>query len=292
MSNNISTTKYYIKEAKPLYERQLIFNNIDLFASNSKTKFYEKIFDAIDLSQFPKYHPSKYGPTGYSLHALFRSFIVMKTEKLARITELLSFLDTTPYIAYLCGFDPFKPLPSYSVFQRFIKNLDNKFLKEVMESQVLMLNELGFIDNSFVSCDGTPVFANTKQNNPKSFAGNKFSTDNPPKSDPDCKLGVHTASNPHNEKRYGFYWGYQNTVLTDAISGLPISEITTTANVSESSIVIDFLKETNKWFSLKESYFIGDKAYDTKKIYNYIRYDLKVMHLSHLTPATPREKRC
>lgn len=45
-----------------MYERQLIFNNIDLFASNSKTKFYEKIFDVIDLSKFPKYHTSKFGP--------------------------------------------------------------------------------------------------------------------------------------------------------------------------------------------------------------------------------------
>ena len=274
-----------------MYERQLIFNNIDLFASNSKTKFYEKIFDAIDLSKFPKYHTSKFGPTGYSLHALFRSFIVMKTEKLAKITELLSFLDTNPYIAYLCGFEPFKPLPSYSVFQRFIKNLDNELLKEVMESQVLRLNELEFIDNSFVSCDGTPIFANTKQNNAKSFASNKFSKDNPPKSDPDCKLGVHTASNSHNEKKYEFYWGYQNIVLTDAISGLPIAEKTTTANVSESSIVIDFLKETNKWFSLKETYFIGDKAYDTKGIYNYIRYDLKGHAFIPINPRNTKEKK-
>lgn len=105
----------------------MIFNNNDLFAFNRKTKFYEKIFDDIDLSQFQKSHTSKFDPTGYSLYALFRSFIIMKTEKLSRITELLSSLDTNPYIAYLCGFEPFKHLSSYSVFQRFIKNLDNKF---------------------------------------------------------------------------------------------------------------------------------------------------------------------
>jgi hypothetical protein len=72
---------------KPLYERQLIFNNIYLFASksNSKTKF--------------------------------------------KVTELLSFLDTNHYIAYLCDFKPFRSLPSYSVFQRFIKYIDNESLK-------------------------------------------------------------------------------------------------------------------------------------------------------------------
>lgn len=274
-----------------MYERQLIFNNIDLFASNSKTKFYEKIFDTIDLSSFSKYIPSKLGPKGYNRHALFRSFIVMRAEKLCEVTELCNFLDTNPYIAYLCGFEPFKPLPSYSVFQRFIKNLNNESLKEIMKSQVLELTELGFIDNSFVSCDATPVFANTKQNNPKSFASNKFSKKNHPKSDADCKLGVHTASNSHNEKKYEFYWGYKNVVLTDAISGLPIAEITTTAEVSESSMIIDFLKDTNQWFSLKETYFIGDKAYDTKDIHNFIRYDLDGHAFIPLNPRNSKEKK-
>nr|WP_272879053.1 hypothetical protein [Clostridium sp. Cult2] len=124
----------------------------------------------------------------------------MKLEKYSEIIEFYNFHDTNPYIAYLCGFEPFKLLPSYSVFQRFIKNVDNRYLKEVMQSQVLKLTKLGFVDSSFISCDATPVFANTKQNNPKSFATNKFSKDNPPKSDPNCKLGVHTASNAHNEK--------------------------------------------------------------------------------------------
>ena len=59
--------------------------------------------------------------------------------------------------------------------------------------------------------------ANTKQNNPKSFAKNKFSKENHPKSDPDCALGVHSASNQHNERRYEFYWGYKSHVLVDCM---------------------------------------------------------------------------
>lgn len=54
----------------------------------------------------------------------------MKLEKYSEVTELYNFLDTNPYIAYLCGFEPFKPLPSYSIFQRFIKNVDDSYLKE------------------------------------------------------------------------------------------------------------------------------------------------------------------
>ncbi|MBW4828116.1 MAG: transposase [Clostridiaceae bacterium] len=274
-----------------MYERQLIFNNIDLFSSNKKTKFYEKIFDVIDLSEFPMYIQSKFGPKGFNRHALFRSFIVMKAEKIREITELVNFLDTNPYIAYLCGLESFKALPSYSVFQRLIKNIDNDSLKNIMKSQVLKLKELGFIDSSFVSCDGTPIFANTKQNNPKSFAKNKFSKSNHPKSDLDCKLSVHTASNSHNKKKYDFYWGYQNIVLTDAISGLPIDELTTTADVCESTICIDFLKSTNSWFSLDETYFIADKSYDTRKIHNFIRYELNGHAFIPLNPRNTKKKK-
>lgn len=75
MSNNISATTYYIKGAKSLLECKLIFNNIDLFTPKSKTKLYEKTFNVIDLSNFPEHHPSKVEPSGYCLHALFRSFI-------------------------------------------------------------------------------------------------------------------------------------------------------------------------------------------------------------------------
>ena len=79
------------------------------------------------------------------------------------------------------------------------------------------------VDTSFIGLDSTPIAANTSQNNPKSFLSNKFKPDNQPKADTDCKLGVHTASNQTNEKKYEFYWGYKNHVLVDCISGLPIT---------------------------------------------------------------------
>lgn len=66
--------------------------------------------------------------------------------------------------------------------------------------------------------DSTPIKANTKLNNPKSFSKNKFSKDNQPKSDKDCKLGVYSASNDSSNKRYKFYWGYKNHIIVDAIS--------------------------------------------------------------------------
>ena len=215
----------------------------------------------------------------------------MKCEKLGYISDLLDYLNNNLYIAYLCGFDIFKPLPSYWTFERFIKDTSNYCLSKVMQGLVLNLKELGFIDNSFVSADATPIFANTKLNNPKSFSKNKFHKSNHPKSDKDCQLDIHIASNSHTEKNYNFYWGYKNHVLTDAISGLPIAEITTTADIKELSITVDFLKSTNDWFSLNELYFIADKGYDTKDINNFVRYFIKGHAFIPINPRGSKKHR-
>lgn len=140
-----------------------------------------------------------------------------------------------------------------------------------MQSQVLFLSQAGFIDTSFIGLDSTPVTSNTSQNNPKSFSKNKFKSENQPKTDKDCKLGVHTTSNQSNEKKYEFYWGFKNHVLVVCITGLPIFEITTTANVHDSSVALDILRQTNEFLPINECYFIAKKGYDAKDIYNTVK---------------------
>lgn len=53
--------------------------------------------------------------------------------------------------------------------------------------------------------------------------------------------------NPINQrKKYEFYWGYKNHVICDAISGLPIAEFSTTADINEISNLIEILTATNE----------------------------------------------
>ena len=194
----------------------------------------------------------------------------MKCEGFSQITDLADYLDNNRLIAHYCGFDITRELPSYWTYDRFIRNIDNDLLKQIMQSQVLKLAELGIIDTSFIGLDSTPVAANTKLNNPKSFSKNKFSKDNHPTSDKDCELGVHTASNQHNEKNFEYYLGYKNHVLVDLITGLPIFETTTGANISDSTVTSDILERTNSFISVNECSFAADKGYDVKAIYNVI----------------------
>lgn len=211
------------------------------------------------------------GRKGFPKEALLCAFIVMKCEGFSQITDLADYLENNRLIAHYCGFDIMRPLPSYWTYDRFLRQLDHGVLSEIMAQQVQTLYESGIVDASFIGLDSTPISANTRQNNPKSFAKNKFSKDNHPKCDPDCALGVHSASNQHNERRYEFYWGYKNHVLVDCISGLPLYELTTPANMTDSSVAKEILAAANTVLPLRECTFLGDKGYDVRDIYNTVK---------------------
>ena len=244
--------------------------DIHLFTSQPKAKFYDELFLNLDLSCMDT-ASARTGRKGYLKASMLCAFIVMKCEGFSQITDLVDYLENNKLIAYYCGFDITKELPSYWTFVRFLRKLDNGLLKQIMRQQVLKLVKLGVVDTSFIGLDSTPVMANTKLNNPKSFANNKFSKENQPKNDADCRLGVHTASNQINDKNYEFYWGYKNHVLVDCITGLPIYELTTTANISDSTVALDILSNTNAFLSVQECTFLADKGYDVKAIYNVVR---------------------
>lgn len=261
--------------------RQEIIRDITLFTSRGAASFYDKLFASLDF-ELPR---AKTGRTGFPKEAMLCAAIVMKCEGFDYITDLRDYLENNLLIAHYCGFDITKPLPSYWTFERFIKGTNNGDLKDVMASLVRKLYDLGVVDASFIGLDSTPNMANTAQNNPKSFAKNKFRKDNHPKADPDCALGVHTASNQHNEKNCEFFWGYKNHILVDCISGLPLYELTTPANVHDASVTEDILAGAKAVLPIDECTFIGDKAYDEKHVYNTVR------ELYHGDAVIPLNKR-
>lgn len=248
--------------------RQEILKDIRLFTSHSVAKFYDSLFLNLDLSFIPEF--PKTGRKGFSNHAMICAFIVIKREGFSMITDLVDYLNNNLLIAHYCSFDISASLPSYWIFYCFLKQIDNDMLSSIMKSHVLYLSKQDIIDVSFIGLDSTPIAANTSQNNPKSFLSNKFKPDNQPKADADCKLGVHTASNQTNEKKYEFYWGYKNHVLVDCISGFPIYELTTTGNLCDSTVALDILADTHTFLPITQCTFLADKSYDVKNIYNQV----------------------
>ena len=254
---------------------------MSLFTSQSVVKFYDNLFSTLNF-ELPR---ADTGRKGYPKEAMVCAFIVMKCESFSQITDLADYLENNLIIAHFCGFDILKPLPSYWTYDRFLRRIENGDLKEVMAGLVKQLYDRGIVDASFIGLDSTPVMANTAQNNPKSFQKNRFSKENHPSSDPDCALGVHTASNQYNEKNYEFYWGYKSHVLVDCISGLPLYELTTPANVMDSTVVKKILNAAAEILPLEECTFLADKGYDVKAIYNLIR---DVYHGETVIPLNKR----
>ncbi len=250
--------------------RQLMMNDIASFTSQPKARYYDELFMHLNLDSFPDRLYAK-GRQGYSRHAMLRAGIVMKCECFEYITDLVDYLNNNLLIAYYCGFEITKKLPEYHTFDRFFNRMDHELLEQVMASQVKELYEMGVLDASFIALDSTPMEANTAQNNPKSFATRKFDPENHPRCDPDCALGVHTASNQQNEKKTAYYRGYKCHILVDCMTGLPICEMTTGANVADSTVAIEMLEKANGIIPIKECTFMADKGYDVKAIYNAVR---------------------
>lgn len=274
--------------------RQLIMNDISLFTSQPKAKFYDELFINLNLDSIPDRTHEK-GRQGYSRHAMICAAIVKSCECFEYITDLVDYLNNNHIIAHYCGFDLTKKLPAYHAFERFFKNFDNNLLKKLMSEQVQKLYALGVVDASFIAIDSTPMAANTLQNNPKSFSRNRYAKENHPKCDPDCGLGVHTASNQHDERKFEYYWGYKSHVTVDCISGLPLYEMTTTADVYDGSVAVEILKETNAIIPVKECTLIADKAYDIKAIYNTVKdvYDGEcVIPLNQRNTKNPKKLSC
>lgn len=129
----------------------------------------------------------------------------MKCDEFALLTYLKDFFNNNLKITNLCSFDILRPLPSYTLFQRFIKNLSKYTMKEIFKNEVLELKKLGIISSGFFSLHSTSIKYNIKQNN-KSFTKSKFLKSNHPKYDKYFKLGIHSASNEiNNRKNFEYY---------------------------------------------------------------------------------------
>ena len=145
-----------------------------LFTSQSAAAFYDKLFGALEFT-LPR---AATGRRGFPKEAMLCAFLVMKCEGFGYITDLMDYLENNRIIAHYCGFDIMRPLPSYWTYDRFLRQLNNGELKTIMAGLVRQLYKLGVVDASFIGLDSTPVMANTRQNNPKSFAADKFDLKN------------------------------------------------------------------------------------------------------------------
>ena len=223
-----------------MYQHPL-FDLEDIF--DKPLRRYELFFSVFDLSLLEK--SSGVGRKPISRTAILRALIFKNLRSIASLSDLSAELYERPALASILGFEPGdKPIP-VERFSSYLKGTDNTLLQEVRVSLVRKLIELKIIKGNYLSLDSCPIKANVKENNLKTSVRYRYLKENPPRNDPDCRIGVFPTF-ISGKTKVEFFWGYRNHIVNDAASELPLAEITLPANVRGTSVVLpqlEFVKE-------------------------------------------------
>jgi len=272
----------------PFLPQKLLFTPEELNAHSLKK--YDLLFSNINTAPLDQsnYHR---GRPPFPRSALLRALIYKNIRCLPSLTELFIELNEHPTLSATCGLDPSKPIPSVERFSSFLHDTPNSSLQNIRIDLVKQLISAGEITFKYLSSDSCPIKANVKENNLKTIARDRFDKSKIPKGDPDCRLGTMVTFPSPTQKKIQYFWGYRNHVINDALSELPIHEITKPANVGESPLLIPNLKEIISTYNLNPENqidaFIGDSAYDSIPNFEFIVKELKA---KPIIAENPRNK--
>jgi len=207
----------------------------------------------------------------------------MKLNGIALLSQLQFELVKNPQLAEVCGFNLLKEPPSLERFSSFLKNTDNDTLSIIRNHLVRKLMDCGCIKPTSLSIDSCPIVAPVKENNLKTVVKERYNKYKYPQGDTDARLSV--IAHFSSSRRIQYFWGYKNHVIADADSELPVWEATYQANVHENKVFIPLFNSLKSEFILNIKHVIGDSAFDTESIINFISQKL---HAQPIIAQNPR----
>ena len=205
------------------------------------------------------------GRPPYPLSAMVNALVFKNLRGLTSLAELARELGCYPALSQACGFDRF---PSKERFSHFLKYTLNDFFKDIKEALIKELIASGAIKIKYLSTDSCPVKSPVKENNLKTNVKDRFDKNKFPKTDKEARLGAYVVY-PSN-KKVQFFWGYRNHIVNDAVSELPLAEITKPANVHEATLLISQLEYLKKTFKISPQAVTADSAFDSSAIIEHI----------------------
>jgi hypothetical protein len=232
---------------------------------------YQQLFALLDLSSLET--ATEVGRNPISHAALVRALIYKNLRSLPTLSELTVELNERPSLAVLLGFTPRHTSIPVERFSVLLRTTENQVLQQVREALVQKLIQRRIINGKYLSFDACPIPAPVKQNNLKTSVAERFNKEQLPPHDPECRLGVLTTF-PAGAKKVTFFWGYRNHVLNDAVTELPLMEITLPANVKGCSVAIPQLRAFQQQFALTPKAIMGDAEYDTAALVEVIVNEL------------------
>lgn len=248
--------------------------------SKSYIQKFELLFSLLSLP-YNHFGPKRRPP--HPKYALLNALIYKNLRSIPTLSELTSEIKNYPQVAQVCGFSSF---PSIERFSSFLRDTPNQVLQVARESLVKELISLGQIQGRYISADSCPIKANVKENNLKTGVSRRFDKARIPKGDPDARLSAYAIF--PDKRKVQFFWGYRNFILNDAVAELPIAEITEPANIYEQHLIIPQLKHVKKIFKLPIEAVLGDSAFDS---HNIIEFIVKELRAKPVVARNPRRSK-
>lgn len=266
--------------------QKLLFSLEHLFDINP-LKSYELLFDNLDASCLEPKTKSQGGRSPYHPNCLLRTLIYKNLRSLNTLSDLVDDIRNNPSIALKCGFDILKSLPTVERFSKFLSDTPNKLLQNIRINLIFKLIETGQIKGKYLSLDSCPIPAAVKENNLRTNVKDRFLKSKLIKGDPDAGMGVIVHYLHNNKKEIQYFWGYRNHVVSDAEFELPIWEVTKPANVHETNLFMPMFNDIKGTFAFDIAGVIGDSAFDSESILNYI---FKELNAKPYIARNPRRK--
>lgn len=257
--------------------KQKILFSAEYLLDVNPLKKYEVLFDNLDCSPLEtNLHKEDRPPVPKS--ALLKALIYKNLKPLPTLFDAAVDLIDNPSAALKCGLDPSSnPNALKERLSSFLKDTPNSLLQSVKNSLVFELINRKQIKGKILSIDSCNILANVKENNLKTSCKDRFAKFKIPKGDPDARLGVMVNFNGSSNKKLRYFWGYRNIVVSDALSELPVTELTKPANASEQSLFIPSFTLTQDTFHFPVKEVVGDAIFDAEYILKFIMNDLKAI---------------
>ncbi len=249
---------------------------------------YEKLFQ--DIPSLDEVRKPGSGRRPISREALLRALLYKSLRGFASLSELVFDLKCNPSMAIAVGFGPDQRIPPVERFSSFLHDTPNHELQAVRIHLVDLLRNRGVITGKVLSIDSCPVIAPLKENNLKtSLRRKRFDKSQPPKADPEAGLGVICHFPTPQHKEINWFWGYRNHVMSDALTELPIWEMTYPANVNDLPPGRKSIYWAKHFFGSAVKAVTADAEYDAEDFLKLIIQDLEAAAVVSHNPRNRQE---
>ena len=202
----------------------------------------EGVFEALDDTDLLHALKGKThrGCQGYSVEALWRSYLVAYVQNIPSVSALIRYLIDQPYVAEACGLIA---IPSDATYSRFVTKLakHSALVEQTMKKGVAVLRENLPNFGKGVAIDSTDILAYSQTHKP---------------TDPDAAWG-----RKRKHSRPYWWFGYKAHVVCDVLSELPIHVEVTLANIADVQMFKGPLAHANTspnyvavWFSISAAW--------------------------------------